>query len=154
MPLPVTLKLPWAPSANQIWRNHSAGQVYLAKKYQVFLEQAYYAWLAQGAPHFKSKAAQVALYLYPPSAHGYDVDNRIKPTLDALTKIGFWKDDRIVRKVSASAERPVEGGAIIVVADALVEGQDPNSQAFINKYNLKPFKLKSGRNAKRTNNKK
>ena len=129
----VTLKLPWAPSANQIWRNHRAGQVYLSKKYQDFLKLAYYAWLEQGSPTFKEEAAQVELNLFPPSSRPYDVDNRIKPTLDALTKMGFWTDDRIVRKVTAVASVPVAGGAIIVNVEAfnprqLVESSQETAQ--------------------------
>lgn len=121
------VKLPWAPSANQIWRNHRAGQVYLSPKYQDFLKLAYYEWAEQGAPKFNGESAQVIINLYPPSARPYDVDNRIKPTLDALTKIGFWKDDRIVRKVTAIANAPVERGAIIVEVDTFEDEQ--NEQA-------------------------
>lgn len=145
----VILKLPWAPSANQIWRNYRSGQVYLSKKYQVFLERAYYAWLEQGAPRFKSETAKVVLNLFPPSTRPYDVDNRIKPTLDALTKIGFWKDDRIVRKITAIANPPVEGGAIIVDVDASqLEVDDKTSQEIITKNKLVPIKNKVSKNGK------
>lgn len=107
------ITLPWPPSANRIWRE-ARGRVYISKEYQSFLEAAKSAWLMQGGRRLdENDEIEVDLLLFPPNRRPYDVDNRIKPTLDALTKIGFWKDDRIVSRVSAKRCQPVEFGAVV-----------------------------------------
>lgn len=137
--LPITLRLPWAPSANVIWRNLKNGAVYLSPQYRTFLNDAYCAYLEQGKPRVASgELLQVSLKLFPPHKRPYDVDNRIKPTLDALTKLGFWVDDRYVRKITVAANEPVEGGAIIVSIDAFnSDAESHASEALLTFHGLK-----------------
>ena len=146
--LPITLRLPWAPSANVIWRNLKNGAVYLSPQYRTFISDSYYAYLSQGKPKVaRGELLQVTLKLFPPHRIAYDIDNRIKPTLDALTKIGFWQDDRYVRKISVIANEPVEGGAIIVEIDQFDNIQEEHaSQALLSWHGLK--KLASSKKAK------
>ena len=148
--LPVTLRLPWAPSANVIWRNLRSGAVYLSPQYRTFLNDAYYAYLAQGKPRVDNgELLQVTLRLFPPHRRAYDIDNRIKPTLDALTKIGFWKDDRYVRKITVVANEPVDGGAIVLDVDAFQsDAEKHTSQALLTWHGLKPLTKGKGTNGK------
>lgn len=111
----ICIRLPWCPSANEIWRSlRGSGRPYLAPKYRSYLKNVMAFLAAQGGPRFDSKEPlQITLRLFPPHNRSYDIDNRIKPTLDGLTKSGFWIDDRIVRKLTVIANVPVEGGAVI-----------------------------------------
>lgn len=95
--------LPWPPSANKIWRNLRGSRgLYLAKEYKRFVDESKIWLWKQGSPRvLGDENLEVVIKLYPPTKRGYDVDNRIKPTLDALTKVGFWRDDKIARKVTA-----------------------------------------------------
>ncbi len=122
----LTLKLPWAPTANLIWRNNRrTGRTYLSPEYRAFLTNASADYLIQGSPKASSGTAlQITIRLFPPNRKYYDVDNRIKPVLDALTKIGFWTDDRFVRKVTAIACVPVEKGAVIVEVEPFENEND------------------------------
>lgn len=144
--LPFSMKLPWAPSANLIWRSLRGGRVYLSPKYREFLEAAYAEYLKQGSPRIddETPAVQIVLKLFPPSKHAYDVDNRIKPALDALTKLGFWKDDRIVRKITVVANEPVVNGAIVVEIDSFDnEAEETTRRSILSWYGLKPFQKKT-----------
>ena len=61
----------------------------------------------------------VKIVLIPKRKMRFDVDNRIKPTLDALTSCGFWKDDSQVASVFIQVSEPCEqDGTIIVVEKA------------------------------------
>ena len=118
----VILCLPWAPSANEIWRSSNfRSRPYIAPKYKRFLRDVKTACVAQGSPRFEGKRPlEITIDLFPPHNRPYDVDNRIKPTLDALTKAGVWRDDRYVRRITANSNFSVEGGAIIVNISPLV----------------------------------
>ena len=108
--------LPWPPSANKIWRNLRGSRgLYLAKEYKRFVDESKIWLWKQGSPRvLGDENLEVVIKLYPPTQRGYDVDNRIKPTLDALTKVGFWRDDKIARKVTAIACEPIPGGGAVV----------------------------------------
>lgn len=73
----------------------------------------------------KWKYVDVEIILTPARRMRFDVDNRIKPTLDALTTCGFWKDDSQVASVHVYCTQPSEGGgAIIIVKQAMEKYQD------------------------------
>ena len=70
----------------------------------------------------------------------YDVDNRVKPTLDALTKIGLWKDDRYVRKITVTACEAVKYGAVVVEIDEFAnEAELETNKTILSWYGLKPL---------------
>ena len=48
--------------------------------------------------------------LYPPDRRKRDIDNVLKPTLDALQKAGVYKDDSQIVRLNVSKESPVKGG--------------------------------------------
>lgn len=108
--------LPWPPSANKIWRNLRGSRgLYLAKEYKRFVDESKIWLWNQGSPRVLGDAnLEVVIKLYPPTKRGYDVDNRIKPTLDALAKAGFWRDDKIARKVTALCPEPIPGDGAVV----------------------------------------
>lgn len=95
-------RIPFPPSANAIWRN-ARGRTYLSKEYKTFLEEVAAAWRPeQAAGGWETDARYtVTIQLFPATRRKYDVDNRIKPTLDALTKAGVWLDDEQVDDVRA-----------------------------------------------------
>lgn len=52
----------------------------------------------------------VSIALHAPNKRAFDTDNRIKPTLDVLTKNGIWVDDSVVARVTAERREIVKGG--------------------------------------------
>lgn len=104
----VLLELPMAPSMNTYWRrgpNRSpraptgAMVTHLTKEGREFRRQVRLTWLAQ--PIRRSLAGSLSVRAWIWFARpGSDVDNRIKPTLDALAHAGVFENDNQVAYVA------------------------------------------------------
>lgn len=108
--------LPWAPSANEIWRNRAgSNRPHLSSDYRRFLNEVAIYYKTQGSPRIHPKQlVEVTIRLFPPTNRSYDVDNRVKPTLDSLTKTGLWLDDRYVRRIEVIEGEAVKNGAVAI----------------------------------------
>ena len=104
----------YPPSANMIWRQRKGtGQPYLAKPYRLFkraVEKIINGYTMPNTWRF----CEVEIILHPTRRAG-DVDNRIKPVLDALTRAGFWPDDACVARVSCRFGRIDKAGSVCVI---------------------------------------
>ncbi|SDO29283.1 crossover junction endodeoxyribonuclease RusA [Halomonas shengliensis] len=91
--------MPWPPSTNRIWRNVGK-RTLLSKEARVFRNRARGELLAQGAANRKL-AGRVALevVLYPKNGRAFDIDNKLKALLDALTYSRVWLDDGQVDEI-------------------------------------------------------
>lgn len=103
-----------APTANLIWRTFK-GRTVISKEYREFI-----AAVAR-AVNVKTSWECVAVYVtVRPKKRIGDVGNRSKAVMDALTRAGFWSDDRIVARVvetfAAPSKRYPNGATLIVVA--------------------------------------
>lgn len=117
----------------------NGGRVY-SRELVDFFNVAALAWRQQGRPTLDDDSTRyrVSILFNPPNRRCYDLDNRIKPTLDALTKAGAWRDDRYVVEISAKKGAPFPGGAVQLFAEALPD-HSPAS---------KPTKRKTRNNGK------
>lgn len=98
----VTLILSFPPSANHMWRKDRNGRVYLSAEYKAFKEEVAMLWRAFGVRTWDPRAdVEIELFLYPPWRRRWDLDNRIKPTLDALFYAAIIIDDSQVVKLTA-----------------------------------------------------
>ena len=84
----------------------------MSKQYQTFLKEV--ALLNIRPVDWDS--CGVKLTLFPPDYRRIDIDNRVKTTLDALTRVGFWKDDSIVSELHVVRGAPVYNPCIYVEA--------------------------------------
>lgn len=57
----------------------------------------------------------VSLKLNPPTLRKYDVDNRPKGVMDALTEAGFWLDDEQVDRLVLTKGEKIKGGSVDVM---------------------------------------
>jgi crossover junction endodeoxyribonuclease RusA len=53
------------------------------------------------------------LEAYPPDRRKRDIDNLVKPTLDALTKAGVWLDDEQVEELTIRRLNVSRGGLLV-----------------------------------------
>lgn len=98
------------PSVNRIWRN-GRGQTYLSKDAIAFYQLARLTVRARVPSDWPFYRVDI---IVEPRTRAGDVDNKIKPTLDALTKAGFWKDDDRVAFVSCRFGKINKRGRTII----------------------------------------
>lgn len=111
----ITFALPWPPSLNHAWRRVGARTV-LAKSQRAYREAVERALSDEKLVDDDYPAAPVScplngplavsLRLFAPNRRAYDIDNRPKPVLDALTKAGFWGDDGQINILTISRQPP------------------------------------------------
>ncbi len=87
--------LPFPPSVNGAYRNHSKGRV-KTKKYISWIKEAKGALYGQPKVYFEGPVA-IVLNLYIPDNRNRDCANYEKVTTDFLVNIGFLRDDSLVR---------------------------------------------------------
>lgn len=119
----LTLVIPaFPPSANHMYapNGRNGGRVHTRELVE-FFNVAALAWRQQGRPTLDDTSSRyrVSILFNPPNKRCYDLDNRIKPTLDALTKAGAWRDDRYVVEIAAKKGAPFPGGGVQIYAEAL-----------------------------------
>jgi crossover junction endodeoxyribonuclease RusA len=109
------LELPFPPSSNSYVRHSGnrryfspAGKVFLGKVMRIIGERK--KTLPESFWKAPEGMLEVGIELFAPTNRKYDTDNRIKPTLDALTKSGVWEDDWFVARVSAERRCVTKGG--------------------------------------------
>ena len=93
------LTIPFPPTLNHnIGRR--GGRYYQSGEYKSFLTQVSWLWL-KAVPRDWNKEARysVVVELIYNTQRRYDVDNRVKPILDALTHAGTWNDDAQVDEI-------------------------------------------------------
>lgn len=113
---PLRLELPWPPSMNHYWRN-VAGKVLISAEGRAYRKTIIDMAYAQNWVHWfgQHDRLSVRINVSPPDRRRRDLDNMLKPMLDALTHACIWKDDsqiddlRIIRNPITLA-----GGLMIV----------------------------------------
>lgn len=95
----VDLKLPVPPTLN-----HSIGTRgkfrFLTKEYKEFLWNVAEEWARKRFDDwYFDTSYDVRILLFFPTRRRCDIDNRVKPILDALTRAGVWKDDVLVNRI-------------------------------------------------------
>lgn len=151
----VYFALPFPPTLN-----HNIGRkgrhYYRDKKYETFIDDVGICWAkSQPRDWRKDGFFRVAISLYPSTLRRFDADNRIKPTLDALTRCGVWLDDSQVVEVSIR-KLPIptdESCAIVEITrleglEALIE----STKRLWNAVTSKPIIFKKVRTRKKTSN--
>lgn len=93
------LTIPFPPTLN-----HNIGRkgarYFQSGEYKSFLSQVGWLWLkAKPQDWSKESRYSVAIELVYNTRRRYDVDNRVKPILDALTHAGTWNDDAQVDEI-------------------------------------------------------
>ena len=85
--------LPFPPSANHYWR-HVGPRTLISREGRTFRTNVC-ALLGGGGPRKPPAGGRIALAMdaFPPDLRRRDLDNLLKPTLDALQHAGVYEDD-------------------------------------------------------------
>lgn len=112
--------MPWPPTVNHYHQPVRMGKGVRivkgqkAKHYAIGMEK----YLAEiGIANEKipeDKILSMHLTLNPPTLAKYDVDNRTKGVMDALSNANFYADDSQIHKLTIEKGEKVKGGSITV----------------------------------------
>lgn len=125
----ITLRLPYPPSVNSIWRAMIIGcrctpraqiRVLLSARGRAYRRDAIQAHAAQGAPSLPA-GARLALTIdvHVPDRRTRDLSNIPKALEDALTHAGLWEDDSLIDELHLYRRPPTPGGQIRITVTIL-----------------------------------
>lgn len=125
----LSFSLPWPPSVNHYWRSPNkgplAGRHLLSAEGRAYRQAVALASVEMRAPRPRWAApVRVDLLLEPPDRRRRDLDNYLKPVLDALVGIGMLEDDRWIRELFVAWRAPAPVGRVMVTLKRL-EGLVP-----------------------------
>lgn len=113
------LSLPWPPSVNRYWRSPNkgrlAGRTLLSAEARAYREAAAFA-VIQGDGNVPTLTARLAVSIVacPPDRRKRDLDNLLKPLLDALTHNAVIADDSLIDDLRITRGDIVTDGLVIV----------------------------------------
>lgn len=93
-----SIKMP--PTANKIWRVRKGSVPYKSEEYRAWRTEAAWDIAAQRGGNSIEGPCKVEISARRPRANA-DLDNRIKPILDALQDGGAFANDNAVHEISA-----------------------------------------------------
>jgi crossover junction endodeoxyribonuclease RusA len=110
----IELILPFPPSINHYWKHrHIGSSVYISAEGMRFQQNV--AILARNIKSFGNDRLSINIDLYAPTRRKYDIDNRIKAALDALTKAGLWDDDEQIDELTVRRCEIKKGGELKIL---------------------------------------
>jgi crossover junction endodeoxyribonuclease RusA len=101
----MTLTLPWPPSMNTYWRRNGP-RYFIAPKGIAFRTEVEALCMAAGIKPMAGPVS-MAVTLVPGDHRRRDIDNVLKPLLDALTHGRAWEDDSQVKRLSIVMADPI-----------------------------------------------
>ena len=120
----VQIVMPWPPSTNAIWRNVGK-RTLLSKEARIYRNRARGELLAQGAANTKLDGRlAVEVVLHPHNNRAFDIDNKLKALLDALTYSRVWLDDGQVDEITVTRSAEKRDGGQATVTITTIEGRD------------------------------
>lgn len=119
-----TLRLPWPPSLNSIWRA-VGGRILLSARGRQYRIEAVECARDQGAQDLKLEGRlRVVLVLSPPDKRDRDLDNHVKAIQDALTHAGTWGDDAQVDELMVVRSAVTKGGAAVITISRIDQEEE------------------------------
>jgi crossover junction endodeoxyribonuclease RusA len=109
----INLILPYPPSVNHYW-GVSGKQRFIGKKGKEFRQAVAEACLDAQIQTMDGRLA-VHVAIWPPDNRKRDVDNTIKPLLDAMEHAGVYENDSQIDELHIIRREPMKGGSCSVV---------------------------------------
>lgn len=111
----VIFTLPWPPTVNTYYRKFQ-NRMILSKRGKMFRSDVLSILIQQQVPHFKDRRLSIEIVANPPDARKRDLDNLLKPLLDA-----FEHSEKIFNDDSQFDRIVIERGDILGRHKANVE---------------------------------
>ena len=104
--------LPYPPSVNGYWRTFRSRQIISkrGREYVKLVDSEMQKLKLHGEG--LSCPLKFKMVINPPTLRSYDVDNFTKGVFDALSKCGFWVDDRQVQMLTVIKGEKTKGGNV------------------------------------------
>lgn len=109
----IELILPWPPSANNYIR-HAGRFHYKTPAAKAFIKGVADEVLMKRSARRLTSRLNVAIDLHQPDKRKVDIDNRIKPLLDALQAASVYLDDEQIDALIVKRCAPIKGGCVRV----------------------------------------
>ena len=110
---------PYPPSVNNYWiliSSKGGGRKVLGKKGKEFREAVIEM---SSSINFEDSRLSVQIDAFPPDRRKRDLDNILKPLLDALESAGMFNDDSQIDTLSITRKEVLKGGAVTVTIETL-----------------------------------
>lgn len=112
------LTLPMPPSVNSYW-GFKGSQRFLTSKAKTFKQEVWIAAFNSKHKGFKDARLSITVNVFPPDKRVRDIDNVLKPLLDALTQAKMFDDDGQVDRLTIIRGDVVKNGLCTVIINPL-----------------------------------
>jgi len=106
------LSLPYPPSVNTYW-GFQGHRRFLTDR-AVDFKKAVAHWVSLSGVNFGKARLEVTIITHAPDRRARDIDNIVKPTLDALVQAGLFDDDSQVDLLTVRRGAVIKGGKAVV----------------------------------------
>lgn len=108
----IELLLPYPPTMNHYWRRGRHG-TFISADGRNFRRSVGIIAAADRVPMLTGPLA-VFIRMTPPDRRRRDIDNILKPLLDALQHAGCYEDDNQIEQLTIRRRPPINGGNVLV----------------------------------------
>ena len=109
----IQLQLPYPPSVNHYW-GQAGNHRFIGKKGKEFRAQVMDAANEAGIQALEGRLA-VHIALFPPDKRKRDVDNVLKPLLDACEHAGCYENDSQIDELHITRRDVIKDGACTII---------------------------------------
>jgi crossover junction endodeoxyribonuclease RusA len=110
----ITLRLPYPPSINNYWLA-SGHRRFISERGKKFKKAvAAYVFINE-IQSFGSKPLEISIWIHPRSKVLMDIDNCVKPIIDACQDAGIFDNDVQVQALHVYRTDPIKGGGCAVM---------------------------------------
>lgn len=108
----ISLELPYPPTVNTYW-GFQGSRRFLTPSARRF-KKAVAEKVLLSPTKFTKERLSINVMLYPPDKRKRDIDNVLKPLLDALTQAGAFEDDSQIDVLVVQRKNKISNGLCVV----------------------------------------